>query len=192
MCYASAGGSRRAPGKESMRSLSYAVLGVLLLGCGYSQHTPTARPAVSQLQTILPLGTAVPIVLMGTVQTGDGSAATATFVVARDIRGSDGSVAIPGGSPVLVEVLERRQRRLGRQGILRIRALGAVDREGRMVPLAGEHEVNGQRRVGLVIGLTIGMLFVYPGLNFLHLLHRGRGAQLPAGFAMNTVVGQAQ
>lgn len=164
-------------------------LALLSGGCGWNVYRPASVPSSSTFaDAALPQGTRVPITLLDPVVTGNGSAASASWAVAHDVRGISGEVVIPAGSSAFVAVRERPHRRIGRPGVLVIEAIGANDRNGGLVRLVGRTEVRGQSRGGRVAGFTIGMAFVYPPLNLLHLLHRGDAAEISPGFTLNAVV----
>lgn len=167
---------------------------VLSLGCWACggrviSHVPTEPLPARAAAPLVQPGTRVEIHLEHSITTGRrGNVDAGRFVVTRDVTGLDGAVALPAGSPVVVAMEERPQGPLGREGILRVRLVGAVTPAGELVPLTGEGAVHGIARRGLAAGLTIGMFFVYFPFNFLHLLHRGTSATLPDGYTVHAVV----
>lgn len=177
-----------------MKSWNLLALGVLGLACGACggpviSHMPTAPiPTRSESLAVSP-GTRVEVHLERGVTTRR-NVSEARFVVTRDVLlpGTNGSVALPAGSPVLVEIEERPQGPGGREGILRVRLAGAVLPSGDFVPLTGESTARGIPRRGLAAGMTIGMFFVYFPFNFLHLLHRGTSASMPDGYTIHGIV----
>jgi len=134
--------------------------------------------------TTLEAGVFVPVVLRETIRSEDGevAAAGAQFYVANDVRAADGRIRIKAGTSVEANVEARAARRIGRPGWIRIALLATTTVDGRRVMLIHQElEQEGQSKRGLAIGLSVGMVFVYPPLNLLHLLQRGRNTHIPGG-----------
>lgn len=170
----------------------YLLLLTVSLGCGACvgpvfSHTPSTPIPPRSASPLVAPGTRVEAHLEQGIVTRR-NVPSARFVVTRDVVGVDGSVALPAGSPVLVEIDERPHGPLGREGVLRVRTVGALTPAGEIVPLTGETSAQGINRAGRAAGLTIGMFFVYFPFNFLHLLTHGTPAYMPDGQTIHAIV----
>jgi hypothetical protein len=110
------------------------------------------------------------------------------FIVAYDVVDSAGYLRIASGTSVQAMVDVHPRGRIGRQGTIGVDFTMTSTIEGFVVPLDGYYKWSGESREGLTIGLTVGMLFIYPPFNFLHLLMRGGDVVLPSGSILAVVV----
>ena len=115
----------------------------------------------------VPAGAEVPVSLVAVTDNG------AVAQVAMDVVDSSGQVVISRGTPVVVTATVERARRIGRAARAEIDAVNTQDVSGAVVNLTGHYVIEGRRKVGKAVGLTVGMSFLYPGFSLLHLLHRG-------------------
>ncbi|MDE2978675.1 MAG: hypothetical protein OXU63_14305 [Acidobacteriota bacterium] len=94
-----------------------------------------------------------------------------------------GRVVIAAGAPVTLRVGSetKKNRRMGRKGLLVLDAVMVQAVDGKAIPLDGRIDSEGAGRIGTTVGLTYA-------LGPLGLLKKGKAAELPAGGVYQVMV----
>ena len=153
-------------------------------------------PAVAEETVTVPFGTVVIVTIDEALSThakakkaatkGYRSVKAGDLIVARatdDVK-IDGQTVIKAGAPVTFRVSSqtKKNRRMGRKGLLVLEAVMAQAVDGSAVPVQGQVDSEGSGRIGTTVGLTYA-------LGPLGLLKRGKPAELPAGGVYQVMVG---
>lgn len=128
-------------------------------------------------------GTAVAVRI--TSQITSKTVGSPTAIVEADIKGKDGNVLISRGTPVMLQIDNRKARSCGKEGTLAVRCISTTAVDGQSIMLDGSYAAEGENKEGLAIGLGVGLgLTVLPGVGFAFLAIKGEDAKIP----VNTVI----
>ena len=167
----------------STTAMATACGGVISSRPARSMVIPGRASAVS-----IPPGTPVQVSLTTDIRSNENRPSRAQFVVYRDVT-VDGRVVIAQGSPVDAEIRTHGALGLGARGWVEVEVRATVGVDGGYIPLTGEARIEGSERVGLVVGLSVGLFFVVGPFSLFGLLIHGTDVVVDAGELVNAFVG---
>ncbi|MEG2070189.1 MAG: hypothetical protein RR034_02295 [Bacteroidales bacterium] len=130
----------------------------------------------------IPSGITVSVKLLTTISSDE--KCTPVFCVTSDVIHKN-EVVITAGTPVVVDLYQKRSRGVGGPGKIHIKCVHTYDTQGLPIKLLGETNLDGERRTGKAVGLALGLgLTVMPIFGFLFLCIHGEEVVLPA----NTII----
>jgi len=161
-----------------MNSFSRLLFASVLLGVGFTQHAHAQSPAVLKTGTLVVLETTTAL------SSKDAQAGQAVGLRVKYDVLVDGRTVIKAGAPGSGQITAADHHRgMGKEGTLAIKPSVVQAIDGQMVPLTGAGASSaGSKSVGSAIALAV---VVSP----FFLLHKGKEANIPAGYEMQANVG---
>jgi hypothetical protein len=133
-------------------------------------------------------GTPISVKLTNSVSSSSSDAPN--FVVATDVKDSNGNLLIKEGTLVLTEYSNKKKRSVGLPGQVDIKFISTTSSDGQLISLSGSKQYKAEDKKGKVIGVAVGVgWFIWPMLAFL--AKKGDDVELGPSTLMNaaTVMG---
>lgn len=133
------------------------------------------------------LKTGTPVIITSTSDIKSEIKSPPNFVVTTDVKDINGNILIKQGTPVNVEIKNKRRSGVGKPGEIDIKFISTTSSDGQTIMLNGSLHEEGENKKGkaLGVGLGVGLLLLFPMLAYM--AKKGGSAVIKSGTIIPSV-----